>query len=120
MICRKIDANGDWNFGKGMSDMARDQKAIEQDINTRLLSWVGDCFFALNDGIDWKNRLDVGGQKDLEDEVRFLILRTDGVVGINSLVVEFDETTRRIRITYDVETIFGQSFQSTISQGTGS
>lgn len=119
MIIRKVDTDNDWRFGKGKSDYARDDQAIQQNVKTRLLSWVGDCFFAMKDGIDWKARLDVGQQDDLLAEIKNLILQSEGVVGINSVVVEFNETTRLVLITYDIETIFSQSFQGLIQFSSG-
>jgi len=80
---------------------------------------VGDCYFALNEGVDWKGRLDVGQAAGLLDEIKSIILQTEGVVGINSVVVEFNETTRRYLITYDIETIFSQSFQRVVEQASG-
>lgn len=120
MIMRALDVNGDWRFGKGLSDYAADELAIELNIKTRLLSWIGDCFFALADGIDWKNRLDVGQRATLENEVRALIGQSYGVVAINSVQSIFDPKTRSIRITYDIQTIFSPSFQRAIQQAAGS
>ena len=73
MIIRSRDATRDWNFGKGQSDYARDQKAIEQNIKSSALSWVGNCSSALTEGVDWKNRLGVGQRAALENELRTII-----------------------------------------------
>jgi hypothetical protein len=119
VIIRKVDAENDWRFGKGKSDYARDDQAIQQNVKTRVLSWVGDCFFAMKEGVDWRERLDVGQKDAMLDEVKGIILQSVGVVGINSAVVEFNETTRSIQITYDIETIFSQSFQGLIQFESG-
>ena len=119
MIFRQLTSLGDWTFGKGVNDYATDQNAINLNIQTRLLSWVGDCFFALSDGIDWRNRLGPGQQDPLVDEIQSNILNAFGVVGINSVVAIFDGLTRSIRITYNIQTIFSPSFQSQIVQGSG-
>lgn len=84
-----------------------------------MLSWVGDCFFALNEGIDWKNRLDVGQQSALEQELRAMILSTYGVMGVNSVEVNFAGTSRLFTVTYDIITFFSPSFQATLSQAVG-
>ena len=55
MIMRAITPSGDWTFGKGLADYAQAEAAIEENILTWLQSWVGNCFFALKDGIDWRN-----------------------------------------------------------------
>lgn len=119
MIIRSVDADRDWNFGKGASDYARDQDAVEQNIKSRVLSWVGNCFFALQEGVDWKNRLGVGQQALLENELRSIILQSFGVVGLNSLSVAFDPTRRSFTIQYDADTIFSQSVQQRLDQAAG-
>jgi hypothetical protein len=120
MIIRQIDSTGDWTFGKGLSNYAALEQAINQNIKTRILSWLNDCFFALEEGIDWKSRLDVGQQAALEEEIRLMILQSYGVVGINSFEFTFDGTTRAISIEYDIQTIYSPSFQSQITQAIGS
>jgi hypothetical protein len=119
MIIRKVDSENDWRFGKGKADYARDEQAIEQNINGRLLSWVGDCFWALNDGVDWKSRLDIGQEEALSEECKNIILSSEGVVGITSVVVSLGRDSRMISIAYDVDTIYSQSFRRTIEQGAG-
>ncbi len=119
MIFRQLDANGDWLFGKGINDYAKNEDAVNLNIRTRLLSWVGDCFFALSDGIDWRNRLDVGQQQALVEELKSNLLQAFGVVEINDVQTIFDGTTRTIRILYDIKTIFSPSFQGVLAQGAG-
>ena len=119
MIIRKIDANGDWRFGKGLADYATEEAAIEENVQTRVLSWLYDCFFDLEEGIDWRSRLDVGDKTDLEAEVRKTILQSFGVVGVNSVIVTYVSTTRLYRIEYSIDTIYSQSFQSVIEQTVG-
>lgn len=119
MIIRSVDSENDWNLGKGASDYARNQQAVEQNIKSRLLSWVGDCFFALQEGVDWKSRLDTGQQAELLDDIRSVILRSFGVVGINSVSFTFDGGLRLFSLSFDVVTIFSQSFQQTIEQAAG-
>lgn len=119
MKFRGLDAGGDWQLGQGVGSYAKDADALALDIQTRLLSWKGDCFFALNDGIDYHNRLDKGQQKNLETELSNEIMQTNGVVKINSFTVTLDPKTRAFRATYDVQTVFTKSFQRTISNIAG-
>ncbi len=119
MIFRQITGSGDWLFGKGVNDYAQNEAAIELNIKTRLLSWIGDCFFALTDGIDWRSRLNTGQQAALVEEIKSNILNAFGVVGINSVRAIFDGVTRTIAITYNIQTIFTPAFQATIIQGSG-
>lgn len=116
MIIRKVDATNDWTFGKGLSNYAKDEEAINQNIKSRLLSWLGDCFFAPDEGVDWRGRLDVGQQEALQQELKAVILQSSGVVGVANVSAVFDSSSRFIRITYNVETIFGNAFQSAVDQ----
>ncbi len=119
MIFRQLTANGDWLFGKGRNDYAINDNAIGLNIKTRILSWIGDCFFALADGIDWRSRLDKGQKDALLEELKSNILNAFGVVGINSVEALFDGNTRTIHITYSIQTIFSPSFVATIDQSSG-
>lgn len=119
MIHRKIDNLGDWEFGHGLSNFAVDDAAIALNIKTRLLSWVNDCFFAIQEGVDWRQRLDIGQQQALSDELKTNILQSFGVIAVNSFTFDFDGVTRLARITYNIQTIFSPSFQTTIQQAAG-
>ncbi len=119
MIIRAVDENHDWTFGKGLSDFAQAEQAIEQNIQSRILSWVGDCFFALQEGVDWKNRLEVGQKNALTDELRSIILQSTGVMALNSIAVTFDGETRVYSATYNIDTIYTPSFSRTIEIAAG-
>jgi len=119
MIIRKVDANNDWRFGHGLSDYNQNENAIDENIKTRLLSWVGDCFFALQEGVDWRNRLDVGQQAALRDEIASVILQSFGVIAINSIELDFNGQTRLAIIRANIQTIFSPSFQTVIQQAAG-
>ena len=81
---RALDQNQDWEFGKGKSSYKNAQKAIILNIETKLREWDTDCFFAQNNGIDWKTRLGTTNQKALLDnEIRRLIVGVEGVLKVN-------------------------------------
>lgn len=116
MIFRKLDTNHDWQFGNGLSDYATAGAAIDLNILTRLLSWVGDCFFDLLAGIDWKNRLGMKGQRNLLDaDTRRIVLTSFGVTGINS----FDSVLniRNYKANFNINSIFTKSYRQSVSQG---
>jgi hypothetical protein len=106
MIVRSLDVNGDWTFGKGRNDYLVNNKAIVQTIGTRLNSFLGDCFFALDAGIDWFNLLGTKNQVALELAVRSVILNTPGVTKLVALDISLDDTTRLITMKYTVETVY--------------
>lgn len=117
MIFRNLDANGDWTFGNGLSNYATGDLAIGLNIKTRLLSWVGDCFFALNAGIDWANRMGRKNQQGLlRSDLKRIILQSFGVTGLTSFSTVL--VVRAFRANYSVDTIFSKSYQQSVTQGT--
>ena len=117
MIFRNLDSNGDWTFGQGKGNYLSGNPAIGLNIRTRLLSWVGDCFFDANAGVDWTNRLSLKNQKRILDaELRRIILQSYGVTGIVSFSTRLDDATRTYNATYEVTTIFSQSYVDSIKQ----
>jgi hypothetical protein len=119
MTMRALTPAGDWTFGSGLGNYTTNEAAIEENILTWLQSWVNNCFFALKDGVDWQNLLDVGQEANLTDSIRANILQCYGVMGVNSLSVVFNPRTRFISITANITTIYSQSFQLELSQIAG-
>lgn len=115
MIFRQLDSNGDWTFGKGIANYAQNDGAIALNIRTSLLSWVGDCFFDLPAGIEWIRLLDTGQQNNLQIALQSLILKSYGVVSVESVSALFNINTRKLDVQYKVETIFSANFQSQVS-----
>lgn len=114
MKVRGIDANGDFTFGQGLSDYKTDQEAVKQQIKTRLLEWVGDCFFAADAGIDWATRLNPNQQNLLEQDIKSIILKTVGVVELITLSIVF--TQRVLETSYVIRTIYSPSVKRLIEE----
>lgn len=106
-IIRANDENNDWIFGLGKNAYKANNDAIAQDIQTKVQEWIGDCFFNLTAGIDWLNRFADGNSERLEQEIRSLILKVDGVVNVNNLSI--DLTNRDFIASYDVQTVYTES-----------
>lgn len=105
MRVRGIDVDGEWMFGRGTSDYLINQRAVMQDINTRLKCFVGDCFFDLALGIDWFNLL---GGKDLlavNMAISTMILNTKNVTGMIQLTTGLD-LRRNFSVSYKVSTVY--------------
>lgn len=119
MIFRQITSSGDWLFGKGISGYATQEQAVELNIRTRLLSWKGNCFFALNDWVDWISRLDKGQENNLNRELQNIILQSFGVVSIISFSGSLNRLTRAYTATFNISTIFGATFISTLDLAAG-
>lgn len=116
MIFRNLDADGDWTFGRGKNDFLREQDAIGLNIKTRIMSWLNDCFFAMNEGIDWATRIGSKNQKDLLDaDLKRVILSSENVTGLLSF--ESSVLNRKYTADFSVETVFSKSYTDKITIG---
>lgn len=106
MITRALDSAGDWTYGSGQQNYLLGESAIEQNIVTTVQSWIGDIYYALDFGVDWYNRLDVGQQNNLVQEIRQVISSSYGVVGVLSINGNFNGGTRFESISVEIATIF--------------
>lgn len=105
MRVRALSATGDWLFGKGYADYLTGQAAIQQSIQTRILMFLNECFFATNAGLDWFTYL--GSKNDLQIQLACAatILNTYGVTSVVQVYVNLT-STRQFSISYTVQTIF--------------
>ena len=83
MLIRNVDKNWDWCFGSSKTNYVRNEHAVILDIQMRLKEWYGDCFFALQNGIPWRERLGNFNQKELLDrDILNTIQNTQGVLNV--------------------------------------
>jgi hypothetical protein len=115
MKIRAITANNDWIFGQGLGSYATGQNAVAENIKTRLQEWVGDCFWALQSGVDWANLLSYGQSPNLKQALDAVTVQSYGVISLTSSSLVLDHKTRRVTYNCAVTTIFSQSFTSTIN-----
>ena len=115
MIIRATTKTNDWTFGKGLQDYFINEAAVEANIRTKLLEWVGDCYFNQLAGVDWKNRLDVGQQANLAVEIKQVILQCFGVVQILTFQAIFSSSTRFDQIQTTIQTIYSPSATLTVT-----
>lgn len=115
MIIRATTPTNDWTYGKSLQDYFINEPAIEANVRTKLLEWVGDCFFNQLAGIDWKNRLDVGQQQALIVEMKQLVLQCYGIVSIVEFQAIFNGTTRFDSITMTLQTIYTPTATITVT-----
>ena len=106
MIIRTIDQDGDWTFGNGIGSYRRNLLALTQDLETRLKEWVGDCFFNVEGGIDWYNRIGSNNRRELQQDIKVLILQTEGITGVINLSLDYKSTSRNLNLTYSITTIY--------------
>lgn len=109
MAFRNLDENHDWVYGSGKNSYVTENQEIALNLETRLLSFLGNCFFATNEGVDWFNLLDYNKQQQLEIAVQGIVIQTPGVTGINSTDIILG-ANRQIKIAYDIQTVYSNSY----------
>lgn len=96
----------DWTFGQSTNNFQQNQNAVIQNIRTRLLVLLGECFFSTSSGIDWLTLLGSKQTGPLNLAIASMIINTDGVTGIVSLDANLNHVTREYTITYQVQTVY--------------
>lgn len=113
MSFRNLDENHDWTFGRGLQNYVSRDKEIALNLKTRLLSFLNDCFFAINEGIDWFNHLGAKDRAVILLDVKKVINSTEGVKRINS-VDYFENSSRNLTIRYNIDTIYSTSISGDV------
>jgi hypothetical protein len=111
MRYRKLDADGDYIFGRGGADFhVNSPEAVAQAISTRLRLWYGEWFLDRFDGTPWNEAvLGKHSQGFRDAAVRRVILRTDGVRRLLSFRTTYSGDNRSYRVEAVVETIYGRA-----------
>ncbi len=107
-IVRAVDSNNNWLFGSGLNNYAANNAAVALDIQMNLQSFLGDCFFALDNGIDWFNLLGGKNQTAIALAVNAALLGTQGVTGIIQTSISLNDSSRSLTINYQVQTVYSQ------------
>ena len=82
------------------------EQAIGLNIKTRILSFIGNCFFDMLAGINWQIYLGTPGQQQqIILSVQAIILQSYGVTKVNN--VTLNENARgQALLTYNINDIF--------------
>lgn len=109
MKTRALDINDDWQFGRGVQSYVTEKNALMQNVKTRLRQWKNNCFFAMTEGVDYNNYLDIGRKVLLDLDIKRVVLQTYGVLRISEYTSTLDAGSRALSITATIETIFGNA-----------
>lgn len=111
MLLRKLDNNGDMQFGNGTANFYKDTpEAIAQNIYTRLKLWLGEWYLDTDEGTDWLGKC--LGKNSMDSallEIKQRILGTTGVNSIQNFSASIEPTSRKLTITGTVNTIYGDT-----------
>lgn len=106
---RKLDADGDVEFGRGqLSFLIDSPAAVAQAVMTRLRLEFGEWFVDTSDGTDWSGQvLGKYTQHTRDFVIRERVLLTPFVTAIQYYYSTIDPNTRRYSVTLTIETQFG-------------
>ena len=109
MRYRKLSPTGDYQFGNSQADFYRDvPEAPGQAVKTRLTLWVGEWYLNILSGTPYlQNILGKKRQEQADAAVQDRALRTLGVTSLGNYESRVNENTRKLSITFDVNTEFG-------------
>ena len=109
MRYRKLDANGDYMFGRGQNDFWINQpEAVAQWVLTRLMLWQGQWFYDLTEGTAWATEvLGVRTQSTRDVVVRDRVRDTIGVTDIANYASLVNPNTRSFAVAMTLDTAFG-------------
>ena len=113
MSFRNLDENHDWTFGCGISNYVAENQEVALNIKTRVLSFLGDCFFAPEEGINWWNLMEYNKRDEMENAVMNTIATTSDVVSVNN-IDSILNSRRELKLLYDVDTTFSSNYQDEI------
>lgn len=110
MKIRNVDENWDWTFGQSMVNYVNGAYAVALDNKLKLQEFASDCFFALQNGIPWLERLGAKNQKQLLDaDVIRIAKSVDGTLNITDF--QSNVTDRHYSCSYNVHSIYSADAQ---------
>lgn len=130
MRYRKLDRDGDMQFGHGSGDFWYNQpEAVGQSVLTRLLLFSGEWFLDTTAGTPWGgfplNDLVVKQGRILAEHTRLSrdaairdrIVTTSGVLTLTNYGSSFNPESRSFSVTATIDTIYGSPVSILISTG---
>ena len=115
MSVSRINNENDWSFGGGLSDYLSQSDEIKQNVKTRLQSWVGDCFFARLDGVNYSAFMEKGNEDLLENDIKRVIMQTYGVAQVEEISVNID-VDRSLNCSYTIIDIYSNKWNDILTE----
>jgi len=109
MRYRRLDANGDMQFGHGQADfLINSPECVAQWVMTRLRLGLGEWFADLREGTPWATQV-LGERTQQTRDVVVLgrVQTTGGVLGVLGYVSSQDPDTRTWSAAMSVNTVYG-------------
>ena len=107
MIVSGLTDTGDWRFGKSKAQYLREGRAVFQNVQTRLRSFVNDWFLDTRNNIDWYTLLgSKGTEEQVLREIERVTLQTQFVRTIERLEIIRRDENRAIVISLSITTLY--------------
>lgn len=114
-----LNSSDDWRFGRGRATYIKDSDAVAQNVKTRIREFQQDWYANTRKGIDWITLLGSRNtRRQIENEVRRVVLTTRGVASLDSLELIVDTVDRRATIRLTYTDVFSGTFDQEIGVGT--
>lgn len=110
---RNLDENYDWTWGQNLNNYVTETQEIALNIKTRILSFLGDCFFAVEEGIDHWRYMGYNTQTEYEKAITDVIVATPGVEKVEQLDILLN-ANRQMTLSFSVYTIYSTTIDSTV------
>lgn len=114
MRVRRLDPFHDMTFGQGQSNIAIEEEAISQKVETRLLLLKGEWFLDVEAGVPYISGTGqhIEGVKPVDlafasATLKATILETEGVTAITAFAMNLNTVTRRLKVEATVENVYG-------------
>ena len=110
MKYRKLDADGDYSFGRGNQNFFIDSpEAVAQAVKTSLALFQGEWFLDTSIGMPWLTQV-IGSntQSIYDDLIRGKVLQVSGVASIDSYTSLLDKTSRKLTVSMSITTNFSE------------
>lgn len=114
MKFRAVDGDNDWVFGSGLQSYAQNVMAIKYDIQTKLQTFLTECFFDPELGVPWFQLLGAKNKSALVLTLKAKIAEVEGVVGVITLNFELT-SEREAKINYLADTIYSTQITGTVN-----
>ena len=104
-----LDSVGDWAVENDQLQFVTGRDEIAQIIETRLRSFIGEWFLDVRIGVPWFSKILKKNPSATEIEAILIqqIVDSPGVVTLENIDLSLDNVTRRLRVSFEAETLDG-------------
>jgi hypothetical protein len=108
MKYRKLDANGDFSFGRGNQNFLVDSpQAVAQAIKTTLALYQGEWFIDTSVGMPWLTQvIGFNTQSIYDDAIKSKVQQVSGVTSIDNYTSTLDRPSRILTVSMKLTTDF--------------